>query len=224
MKNLFPAHLDGETVGSERLILEQHVRECAECRATLENHPRRGRISHEAPSPDRLRKDLAPQVMAHLPEMDMPHALNHALTQRVKHPEAQGPLGRMRTLLPVFAPVLVVALGLVLWAFCSVVNSPRPAEMRAWCFYSRVRFRSTDFAPQRRDVHASDSVITPVRYETGHDGGLILGLLDGKLEVRVFPDSRVKVYNAREFRLESGPSTAPWARARSTSASAHRMA
>ncbi len=203
VKTLFTVYLDGEAGGAERLLLEQHVQECAACHAVLESTKATASFLHETLSPDRLHKDLTPQVMAHLPEMDMPHALNHQLTQRVKHPEEQGAFGRMRAWLPVFAPMLVVVLGIVLWASWSG-NDPAPERTAGMVLLQRGPVSSsTDSAPQRRNVHSSDRVSAPVRYETGHDGELVLGL-DGNSEIRVFPDARIKVYNAREFRLESG--------------------
>ncbi len=203
VKNLFTVYLDGEAGGADRLILEQHVQECAECRSAFESTRATAAFLYETFYPDRLRKDLAPQVMAHLPEMDLPHALNHALTQRAKHPEEQGAFGHLRTWLPVFAPVLVVALGLVLWASWSVNQPAQERNAGMVLLQQGVVSASTDAKPLRLGVHPSDSITTPVRYETGHDGGLILGL-DGDSEIRVFPDARLKVYNAREFRLESG--------------------
>ncbi len=203
VKTLFTAYLDGEAGGEERLVLEQHVQECAECRGTLESARGTMAFLHDTLSPDRLRKDLAPQVMAHLPEMDTPHALNHAMTQRAKHPEEQGAFGHLRAWIPVFAPMLVVVLGMVLWGSWSA-NQPAPDRTAGLVLLQRGTVSSsTETAPARRDVHASDPVSARVRYETGHDGGLILGL-DGNSEVRVFADSRIKVYGAREFRLESG--------------------
>jgi len=203
VKSVFTAYLDGEAGGEERLALEQHVKDCAECRAVLESTRATVAFLHDTLSPDRLHKDLTYQVMAHLPEMDQPHALNHALTQRVKHPEEQGAVGRMRMLLPVFAPLLVVVLCAVLWASWSVNQPSADRSAGLVLMQHGAVSRSDDATLARRDVHLSEPIAATVRYETGKDGGLILGL-DGNSEVRVFPDSRVKVVNARELRLESG--------------------
>jgi hypothetical protein len=203
IKTLFTAYLDGEAGGTERLVLERHVQECAECRAQLESTRATAAFLSETLSPDRLRKDLLPQIMAHLPEMDMAHALNHELTQRLKHPETQGVFGRMRAWVPVFAPMLVVVLCVVLWASWSG-NEQAPERNAGMVLLQRGAVSSsTDSSLQRHNVHASDQIGIPVRYETGSDGGLILGL-DGNSEIRVFSDTRVKVCSAREFRLESG--------------------
>jgi hypothetical protein len=203
VKNLFTVYLDGEAGGADRVILEQHVQECAECHAALESSRSTAALLFETLSADRLRKDLTCQVMAHLPEMDLPQMENQALTQRAKHPESQGAFGRMRAWVPVFAPMLVVVLGLVLWASWSG-NEPATERRAGMVLLQQGPVTSsTDARPQRRNVHLSDRISAPVRYETGHDGGLIMGL-EGNSEIRVFEDTRVKVYGAREFRLESG--------------------
>ncbi len=203
IRTLFPVYLDGEAGGAERLILEQHVKECAECHAALESSRATVALLYETLSADRLRKDLTLQVMAHLPEMDTPSVQNHELSQRVKHPEWQGPFGRMRAMLPVFAPMMLALLGVALWVSWSGHEPPAERYAGMVLFQHQPVTSSTDLEPQRHSVHLSDRISAPVRYETGSDGGLVMGL-EGNSEIRMFSDARVKVCGARELRLESG--------------------
>ena len=202
VKDLFTAYLDGEAGGADRLILEQHVQECAECHATLESTRATAALLYEALSSDRLQKDLTGQVLGHLPEMDLPHTSNHELTHRIKHAGKGGPLGRIRRWLPMLAPALVTVLGLVLWgAWPSESTSLHQAGMVL--FRSGAAFKSSDFELRGRNVRTGECVNASMRYATGQNGALILGL-NGNSEIRVFNDTRLKVLGSREFRLESG--------------------
>lgn len=203
VKNLLTVYLDGEAGDADRMILEQHVQKCRECHAALESSRATAALLYETLSADRLRKDLTVQVMAHLPEMDVTHVQDHALTHRVKHPESHSAFGLVRAWLPVFAPLLVVVLGLVLWTAWPG-NEPT-ADRRAGMVLLQLSpaSRSTDSELRRRNVRTGDRIGAPMRYETGPNGALILGL-NGDSEIRVFSDTRLKVNSARELRLESG--------------------
>ena len=106
---LLQGYIDGELGASERVILEQHVSECATCAALLRRHQRSSAALFEAYSGDRLTRDLSAQVLEHLPELESSRENVEDLNWRAKHPGYFH--GRMRQIVPAAAAVLLVVLG-----------------------------------------------------------------------------------------------------------------
>jgi len=60
---MLQAWMDGELGQAERVILEQHVAECAFCTATLRRHQRSAAMLFEGLSDFRLKRDLRQSVL-----------------------------------------------------------------------------------------------------------------------------------------------------------------
>jgi len=70
ISNMLQAWIDDELGHAERVILEQHLAECAGCRETARKHQRVAAHLFESFAPDRLKRDLAPTILENLPQME----------------------------------------------------------------------------------------------------------------------------------------------------------
>lgn len=197
------AYVDGECGEAERLILERHVESCAACRAELDQTRALAASLFEALAPERLQHSLAPQVLAHLPQMDESAAPMHELTQRVKHPERRTRLMRFLSWSPAMAAAAMLLLGAMLWLAWPADLRTEPKAMGMVLHREGRPAQSSDAEPVRRPVAANDTILAGNRYETGPDAGLVLGL-NGPSMIKVFGDTRLRVGGERSVRIESG--------------------
>ena len=84
--NLLQAYIDGELGASERVILEQHLSDCAACAGLLRRQQRSSAALFEAYSAGRLTRDLSNQVLNHLPELESDREDVENINWRAKHP------------------------------------------------------------------------------------------------------------------------------------------
>ncbi|MEX2016357.1 MAG: zf-HC2 domain-containing protein, partial [Candidatus Hydrogenedentales bacterium] len=104
-------YVDGELKAGEKVILEEHVADCAGCKHTLREHQSCAALLFEIYGEHKLQTDMTSSVMAHLPsrdEMDFPVVDVEGVNWRAKHPS------RTRERLNRFIPIAAAALLLVL--------------------------------------------------------------------------------------------------------------
>jgi hypothetical protein len=149
----------------------------------------------------RLREDLAPLVMTHLPDMDNSFIEAREVTYRVKHPVTRGL--RLTRLVSVLAPVLVLLLGLAL-AYSWPSETSGGQEIIGMVMFHDGAVMQRELGERGRDhVRLREAVHPGNTYDTGKDSLLMLSLA-GPTEVKLAGESWLHVRSPREVRLESG--------------------
>jgi hypothetical protein len=197
---LIQSYLDQELPHADRVILEQHVAECAACAELLRRQQRATAFMFESFSPAQLTQDLTDYVLSHLPEMERPQLDVVGLNRRAKN--ATGLRERIFRLVPLAAAVLLVILA-------AVINTRWPegtipvGAMGMIAYADGDFFRAEAGTNSTRSTSAKTPAMSDDRFITGADGHASL-LLMGPSEIRMDSDTRLRVDNDRQITLESG--------------------
>jgi hypothetical protein len=200
IEHLLQGYIDGELGASQRLIVEQRVRECAETRLALERQQACSVELFETLREFRLRQDLTPYVMEHLPETETRRENVEALNWRAKHPSIFRE--RLVRLTPVFVLVLLVGLAFVLNR-----NWPAPAipedamGVVAYASGDLERIASASFRAE--PIRLGGSLKPGDAIQTGPAGQASLSIL-GSTRLRLAPDTRIRLADDRTAVLEKG--------------------
>lgn len=201
IEGLLQTVIDRESGESDRVVVEQHLSECARCQRLYQRQQRACAVLFEVFDEHRLREDLVPAVMAHLPEMDNSFIEAREMTYRVKHPVTRG--GRLLRLTTALAPVLVLLLGLML-AYAWPSNAPAGQEVIGMVMFHDGAVMQRDPGESNRDqVRLREAVHAGSSYDTGRESRLMLSLA-GPAEVKLAGESWLHVRSPREVRLEAG--------------------
>lgn len=195
------AYLDGELTAAEQVLLEQHLGECAGCEATLRRQRATSATLFESMSKHRLDRDLGPSVMAHLPEMDHTALVGRQVTLRAKQPATAWT--RFARLMPALAPMLIVVLGVTIFAFWpeSALDVALPVGMVTQVTGDVLQ--SADVSTNRHPVRLEDHVAPGTRFETEH-GARMLVTLAGPSDVKLAPGTRMMVHDERHISVARG--------------------
>lgn len=201
VNSLFQAHIDGELGRSEKRILDEHLHECAACRAEMDRQKACTTQVFEALSDQRLMWGLRSRVLAHLPEMDP--ALrqgSHPTDPRFASRKTRGEF-----------PWLVLGAAALLVLFATAfLYAPTQSAPGAAVPMGMVTFNDgsgvlrTEPGDEDYDSVALKSlVVAGERYETLDDGRLALALVGGSM-VKVNHDSALTVVDNRRVTVEHG--------------------
>lgn len=201
IETLVQGYIDGELSDSERVIMEEHVSDCRLCARTLKRHKRSTAALFEMLDEYRLRQDLTPAVMAHLPEMDRSAIAVREVNWRIKHTASRW--GRLVRLMPALAPAMIVLLAIAL-----IYSWPRNGEIPAdtiglVTFRNGDVLRSSDVGTERSNVSLRSYVSGGDRFETGPAAALMLSIA-GPTEVKASENTRMQVRDEREVTVEKG--------------------
>ncbi|HEX72193.1 MAG TPA: hypothetical protein ENN65_02645, partial [Candidatus Hydrogenedentes bacterium] len=200
IESFLQAYIDGELSTAEKVIFEQHIAECRMCDALLKRQKANSALLFESLNEQRLREDLTPAVMAHLPEMDHDYRLSHEVTLRAKQP------GRslfFRVIMPVFATAAVLLMGAALLYIWPKSDSAVYREVGMVTYQQGKVLRSRENSTERIPTLVQTVVLTDERFETGENAGLVIGLV-GPSYVKLHENTRLKVEHERELSLERG--------------------
>ncbi len=113
ISELITAVLDGELRADERPILDDHLRECAQCRNELELHSMAKRVVQQ-----RLKRVTTPPEVA------------AAIWDNLNHPPAREPLVSIKNLLPfrITRKPLIAFAGVVALILVAVIYRPHPPQ------------------------------------------------------------------------------------------------
>lgn len=195
------AYIDDELSDAERVILEEHLAGCDQCRLLLRAQQRTNAELFENLAPYRLSRDLTGPVLDHLPELDRARRVDMLETnRRLKHPDTLG--DRLRRLVPLAAAVLLVILGAVIrdnWP------APQPSADAVGVVTAgeghSIRVSEVEGEWDRAKV---ESFVTKgARYQTGDNGRLVLALA-GRTEIRLNRGTTVTVHDGRKVTVEGG--------------------
>lgn len=202
VESLIQAYVDGELGASEKAILEEHISECRMCTAALKRQRYTAALLFETLADHRLNHDLAPMVLAHLPEMDPNHLrTSHDVTMRTKQQ------GDYPYLLRALAPAMALAILLVLGMMLALSWPPEgTADMRAVGMVTHQEgkiLRSHESSTDRRHIAVKTIVRENERFETDADAALMIALA-GPTLMKAGKNTRLKVINEREVSVEIG--------------------
>lgn len=195
--NLLQGYIDDELAQSERVILDQHVAECAACQKLLRQQQRTSAELFEVFSEDRLAHDLTKSVIEHLPDMESQITDVEGVNWRAKHPAVY----RERALRLV--PVAVIML-LALMAGVLSSNWPEPtldADLIGAVTQRAGEANRTE--PQTVTASLKSVVLPGEYYTTGESSSLMLSLL-GPTYIKLNQNTSLKVHDDRTITLEKG--------------------
>ena len=195
--NLLQGYIDDELAQSERVILDQHVAECAACQKLLRQQQRSSAELFEVFNDYRLTRDLTKGVMEHLPDMESQMTDVEGVNWRAKHPAVY----RERALRLV--PVAVIVL-LAIMAGGLSSNWPGPAL--ASDLIGAVTYRAGEASrtePEAANASLQSVVLPGEYYTTGPNSSLMLSLL-GPTHIKLNENTSLRVHNDRTITLEEG--------------------
>lgn len=204
IKSLLQAYLDDELGSGEKLLFEDHLHGCVACRKELERVRAVNVRLFELLGRDRLRDDLVPQIMAHLPEMEgdkrfftfMPHKTT-GMNKKASWPRVAAKM------IPVFVPLILLILGGVLWLYWPSVPGEE-ASFAGVVTYSKGPAEMGLAADgQFKEVRAKDFVVPDSLMKTGKGGRLLFGLL-GPSHATLYENAYLRLVNERKLVLEQG--------------------
>ncbi len=199
--SLLQAYIDGELSAAEKAILEQHISECRSCAALLKRQRASSALIFEMLGDHRLSRNMAPEIMAHLPEMEPSYKRAHEMTMRTKQQGKRVNLFQM--LMPVAAvSVLLVLAFLLAWSWPSALLNEGRAVGMVTHQDGRV-LRSREEGTQRSRVALKAVVTADERFETADKASLMITLA-GPTHLKADGNTRVKVVNEREIGVETG--------------------
>ncbi len=201
------AQIDGELGDSERVILEQHVAECARCAQMLRERQWQTALLFEALSADRLTHSIRQKVLDHLPEMEVPGQEIDDLNWRAKHPNKW--TNRLANVAPVAAAAIIVFLTIVLRFYYPEQNGYSNlyrAERPAVGVVTQVKGEPTRIALD--ETRRMDAAIAALArpgdcFETAEGTQMMLSLA-GPTVVKLDENTRVKVSDARRLSVDRG--------------------
>ena len=197
---MIQAYLDHELAHADRVILDQHVGECAACASLLRRHQRANAVLFEGYSSARLGQDLTDYVLSHLPEMERPQVDVFRLNRRAKNADVSRE--KVIRLVPLAAAVLLVFLA-------AIINTRWPEKrvpvgaMGMIAYADGDVFRSDVESGKDRQTSVRSAAMPNDRFVTGPDSFASL-LLVGPSEVRMDSETRLRVESDRQVTLESG--------------------
>ncbi|MCP4641620.1 MAG: hypothetical protein GY851_14345 [bacterium] len=196
---MIQTYVDGRLSDSERVILEQHMADCARCASRLRRQKRVSAFLFETFSAERLDRSFRQSVLSHLPEMQPSQQELTGLNQRTKHqrPDARH-VSRW-----VLASVLVFSL---VFAAVLLLNWPEPRSSETAIgvvvqgdALSRVRQESE----KHRAIGPRSFVEPGTELKTDADSSATVRLAGASL-MRLAPSSTIHVADERRVYVEQG--------------------
>ncbi len=200
IESLLQAYVDAELSSAEKVVIEGHLSECRACSAVLRRQRAQSAFLFEVFEDCRLEQDLTGTIMAHLPEMEHPSQLEQEVNWRVKHPRTRS--ARVLTLVPIFAPVLLLVLGLVI-LFSWPKQEPMGARVGMVTYQEGIALRSSEDSMHRSKVGLRSIIARAERLETTEDA-LLMITLAGPTSLKLDGNTRVKIGDARAITVETG--------------------
>ena len=200
IETMLQARIDDELGHAERVILEQHLAECAMCTALLRKHQRSAALLFEGFAEHQLKKDMRESVIEHLPEME-PTRSNARRTAAQRAPTWRRSRAA-RVLPPMAAGLVVVLAGVLYLAWPRALGRDAPVigvvTHRLGEVKNSVEGRlGVELAAVKDFIHCGQ------RYVTGPDAKLML-TLRGPTYIKVNENTRVKLADERAVVLETG--------------------
>jgi len=196
MNELLQAFVDGELPPGERARIERACDENPKLARELSEHEALAGELFQLMKEHRLGHSLRQPVLDNLPEMDrrLLDIERAKLTQERRQ--------RATRLIPLIAAAVIIVLGLTLrYNWPTVLPSGDAVGVVVHAGGAPAVYPAVD--SPRRSAQLADYILPGEIYETNRAGSLMLRLV-GNSTVRMSADSRLRVANGRDVRLEKG--------------------
>ena len=200
IETMLQAWIDDELGRAERVILEQHLAECAMCTALLRKHQRSAALLFESFAEHQLKTDMRHSVLDHLPEME-PTRSTARRTAAQRAPTWRRSWAT-RVLPPVAAGLVVVLAGVLYLAWPRAMGGDGPAiGVVTQTLGEANNFEEGRLAGELAAV--KDFIHCGQHYVTGPEAKLML-TLRGPTYIKVNENTRVRLTDDRDVVLETG--------------------
>lgn len=200
IETMLQAWIDDELGHAERVILEQHLAECAMCTALLRKHQRSAALLYEGFAEHQLKTDMRQSVLDHLPEME-PTRSNARRTAAQRAPTWRRSWAA-RVLPPVAAGLVVALAGVLYLAWPRALGGDAPAIGVVTHRLGEVK-NSVEGRLPGELAAVKDFIHCGQRYVTGPEAKLML-TLRGPTYIKVNGNTQVRLADDREVVLETG--------------------
>lgn len=197
--SLVQAYLDHELAPSEQGIFEEHLAACPECATTLAHQKDTAALLHDVFADHKLARDFAPNVLAHLPEMDPTRAVRE-LNARSRGMKSSP---WFTAWMPAAAALVLAILGVALFISWPDQNLAQSLTVGMVTGQNGVVLKSVAGSTDRDRVGALTLVRKEDRFETQGDSTVAMSLA-GPTHVKVASNSRYKVFDSRRLSVERG--------------------
>lgn len=205
IERLLQSYVDDEASSSERLLIEEHLRTCAQCEARLQAIRTTAATVFEILNEDKLRSDFTERVMAHLPEISSGVSVSESLRVQAlneKRLARKWFLTAVR-LVPVVMPVILLILAGLLW-FAWPTFDTITLPVVGMVIYSDGDTASVEgYGSDATSIETGYGIHYGDVFATGPESRLLLGLA-GPSQITVFENSVVEVEAEREITLKEG--------------------
>lgn len=205
IESLLQAYIDDELNTAVRVRADAHLAACADCRQCLHEARAAAVLLFETLREDRLQKDLAASVMAHLPEMEEGDSSGSPVRQPEDHEpgRAKWVLSAVPRLIPVFAPIILLVLAALLWTTwpATQLGGERSVGIITYC--DGPVFSGHSSHAQQRNVRPRQT-ITDGNTFAAHTGGRLQLGLTGPVHIAVYENTFVEIKTSREINLHRG--------------------
>lgn len=199
---MLQAWIDDELGHAERVILEQHLAECASCRAAAGRHQRAAALLFESFVPYRLKRDLGPSILDNLPQMEpLRIKVRPELGRREVKPVRKLALTHV---MPAIAAAVLFAVAVVLyvqWPPDSHHQAAGAVGVVTHCA-GEVKQGHGALLPLKT-AHTSEYVRLGQKFHTGPESNLML-TLRGPTVLKINERTKLSVGNDRSVQLEEG--------------------
>ncbi|HOE64888.1 MAG TPA: FecR domain-containing protein [Candidatus Hydrogenedentes bacterium] len=200
IEKLLQAYIDGETGSAERVMVDQHVRDCRACHALLGKHQRVAALAFEAMAPYKLGRSLRGPVMENLPEMDRRTVDLAGVNWRAKHPVFWS--SQLARLMPV-AVMIILALAVVVLQEKWPHPTSTAAVVGVVSHASGSALQYDEDAQARGPARVGAFVSAGCYFETPA-GATLMASLMGPSYMKMNEGTRLRVESERRVKVEEG--------------------
>ncbi len=198
--HLVQAYIDGELTPSEQARFEKELQDSSSLRRAVKEQRETTALLFEAYGEARLKHDLRDGIMAHLPEINH-ERLVQEVNYRAKHPE--NPLRWMRYLIPALVPLVLIAIGFMLYASWPDPQAPTGKIIGVVAAKDGRFKRVVSEDKKLQNASLRSEVRVGQRYRTLEDSRAMFTLAGGT-SIKLASESEITILGERHVEVHSG--------------------
>lgn len=201
IENAIQAYIDGELTVAERVILEDHISTCENCRALVKKQKALNALLFETFAPTRLHHDLSARVMAGLPEMDHIHSPQYVPTWTEREEQKTRP--RFWVWVPLFVPVFLFFIAVAIYAYwpSRAATDQKPTVGMVTYKKGTVYYEAADM--DAVSARLGKTIAKDVTISTADDGNAVLSLA-GPSHIKMAENTRIHIFSDRRIAVDRG--------------------
>ena len=205
IEGVLQSYVDDEASSSERLLIEEHLKDCAACEGRLQDIRATATTMFEVLQQYKLQEDFTDRVMAHLPDIPTTISVNESLRVQAKNEKRLARkwfLTAVR-LAPAVMPMILLVLAVLLWLAWPTFEADTLPVVGMVLHSDGEMATVQAFGNTAKTIEAGYGIHYGDTFSTGHESRLLLGLA-GPSQITVFENSVVEVEADREITLNEG--------------------